>query len=141
MNTCLTKARGLQKLICLFLVIFSLGIGVLAAPSMTVYANNKKTNKTTDATDAEWIKKGDTNEDIDGVTTTVKETGRSVYILAMAVLAAVCITALVVAAISIAARKAGNAREENKDWLIWICVAIAIGTGAASIYTFFAHVF
>lgn len=138
MNTGLREVKGMQKLLCLFFMVFLLGVGVLAVPGMTVSASNKTS---TDATDASWIKSGNTNDDIDDVTDTVKSTSRSIYILAMAVLGAVSITALVLAAISIAARKAGNVREENKNWVGWICVAIALGTGAASVYTFFAHIF
>ena len=48
---------------------------------------------------------------------------------------------LMIAGICIAAKKNPNSREENKTWILYICVAIAIVSGAVSIYGFVSSIF
>ena len=132
------KQAVVQKcryLVCMVMLIFCMGVTV--APTLEVSAQSSS------ATDANWITaKGDgtSNKAINNVTTKVKKVSRSVYRLIGVVFAAVAIGSLMIAGICIAAKKNPNSREENKTWILYICVAIAIVSGAVSIYGFVSSI-
>lgn len=115
--------------------------GMSQLSKMTVYAAPTPTpTPNAFANDYDFLVNGESNHTFDTLTTTVKQTGTSLYGLLRTLGIVAIMIAVSLAGTGIAMTKNANRRSESKEWMLYVCLGGALIFGVTGIIALIASI-